>query len=317
MPPKKSKNGSKADGMVNPVLKNFIKKHEFNRTNNNEAVGQYFSSRMSRPQLLSLLGKFPAGRELLKKPNKVNINVKKPDAFNVFNKPNVNSNNNQKLPGLDENEFVNNQKPANKGWTSLYKTLEKDPKSVAVPLYLRKDAAAVKKFRKLNVRPAYNVNWRNSAKKRKVTKRLGKVDYIKFPTNFNIKTTRIPTRPRQVAPPSSGPRKRVKIDKLTGNMERLTIPNKTRPIRKRQLTKPRSIPKGQLTKLFGNSNSNSNSKSSSSSRSNSSSNSNFRKLENSNNNNNQNNSGYMSNMSNSLVNTVVGKRKRNVVRTRN
>lgn len=308
MPPKKSKNGSLAGGMTNPQLTSFIKNHELNKTDNDRMVGQYYKSKLVRDDLLKLLKMFPAGRELLKKPNVVMVNVKtNNDPFAVFNKKNNNKNNKkQSLGGLDPEEFGVNG-PNNRGFTSLYKDPVRKANigKISVPLKFRKSPKLMEKYLRSQVFPPYELNWRASARKRReelMKKPMKKPEpLVNFPKpNKNNGGVRIPTRPNRPFIASTRPRgvTKPKVAEMTRILERLDIKNKPRS---RPVVRKKPDRKKLEKRIFGNSNSNSNSNSKSNSKSNRNSNSN------SNSNSNRNN-GYASNMSNSLLDILVKKK---------
>lgn len=315
MPPKKSKNGSKADGMKVPELKKFLNSRGMNKTNSNLVVGQFIRSRMTRPEILQLLSTFPAGRELLEKPKATKIINKPKDPFAVFNKPNV------PMKQISEQEFretfgVNG--PNDPGFTSMFEdpVRKADITKINIPLRIRKDKKAMEKFIRSKVFSPATLNWRESSRKRR--SELMKKPFprreplVKFPKpNKNNTGVRIPTRPER---PFIAPRKSrgvtkpaPRVDDMTKILERMSIQNNTRQRSMPRRAAPSKLSKLRQRNLFGNSNSNSNSKSNSNSNrnvnmnsnSNSNSNSTSRRRRN------MNNTGYMSNMSDSLVNILI------------
>lgn len=308
MPPKKSKNGSKADGMKVPELKKFLSAHNMNKTNSNLVVGQFIRSRMTRPEILKLLSTFAAGRELLKKPNVAKVNVKPNDPFAVFNKPNA------PFKPMSEQEYresfgVNG--PNNRGFTSVFE----DPVRAAniskinIPLRIRKDKKAIEKYLRSKVFSPATLNWRESARKRRAELMKkpfpAKEPLVNFPKpNKNNTGVRIPTRPERpfIAPrkPRGVTKPTPRVDDMAKILERMSIKNRPRPRKVVRRPGPSKMSKLRQRELFGNSNSNSNSKSNS--------NSNRNMNINSNSNSNKNN-GYMSDMSDSLVNILVKNKK--------
>jgi len=303
MPPKKAKNGSKANGMKVPELKKFLLNHNLDKTNSNVVVGQFVRSRMTRPEILKLLSTFPAGRELLKKPNVAKVNVKPNDPFAVFNKPNA------PFKPMSEQEYresfgVNG--PNDPGFRSLYK----DPVNKAniskinIPLRMRKDKKAIEKYLRSKVVPVYSLNWRQSARKRRADLMKKpfpmKEPLVNFPKpNKNNRGVRIPTRPERpfIAPrkPRGVTKPAPRVDDMAKILERMSIQNMSRPRAVVRRSGQSKISKLRQRELFGNSNSNSNSNKSNSNN----------RMSNSNSNSNKNNNGYMSNMSDSLVNILV------------